>query len=485
MSARLAFHVGICLLLGLGPRGDGPGIGAAAEEEKDDAIPDKVGAEVHMSKDERKLLKKVECQMCKAIIREMHIEVVKHGMTKGGWGSETQVWETSNAMCLAMLQKYKLDMAKGKMEKKAEDEDEQMSMGATGADPAQVMRAMLVLKMGCSHWLEDYGSETSGFIYKSVTENITTPDEAASSFCTLNMNQCGKGSKEKKRIEREKEKVREAKRKELRAEEDKREAKIREENPFDKLPKDSQAGLMRMLEQARDDPLHYMEDSAQARIKQGQKDLVCDVCYAAIEQVHSEVAKRPKSMQREYDILSFADGVCEGGKDLSVPPYFGIDPPPLPPLWTDRYRPKLHKKSNKYILKSIGKKASKKRNAWRALTVDGKHKPPPSQEYEGDMMMTMSCKDAVEPAKIVEELSIQIARCLKGTSVKKGTDCEKQALAVAQVVCKSVDDSPCTFTPKLIGEEVKDETDASSPDTEKAEEPRTTTEQASKNKQEL
>ena len=32
------------------------------------------------------------------------------------------------------------------------------------------MRAMLVLKMGCQRWLEDYGGDTSGFVYKSVKD---------------------------------------------------------------------------------------------------------------------------------------------------------------------------------------------------------------------------------------------------------------------------------------------------------------------------
>ena len=34
------------------------------------------------------------------------------------------------------------------------------------------MRAMLVLKMGCQQWLEDYGGDTSGFVYKSVKDPL-------------------------------------------------------------------------------------------------------------------------------------------------------------------------------------------------------------------------------------------------------------------------------------------------------------------------
>ena len=31
---------------------------------------------------------------------------------------------------------------------------------------------MLVLKMGCQQWLEDYGGDTSGFVYKSVKDPL-------------------------------------------------------------------------------------------------------------------------------------------------------------------------------------------------------------------------------------------------------------------------------------------------------------------------
>ena len=32
------------------------------------------------------------------------------------------------------------------------------------------MRSMLVFKMGCQQWLEDYGGDTSGYVYKSVKD---------------------------------------------------------------------------------------------------------------------------------------------------------------------------------------------------------------------------------------------------------------------------------------------------------------------------
>lgn len=450
MAARLLARSGFCLLAGLAFPGYGPGLIALADE--DEAIPDKVGAEVHLSKQERGTLKKVECTMCKAIIREMHAEVKKHKMVEKGWGSESQVIETSNAMCLAMLQKYKLDLEREKIEKKAEDEDEEMAM-QSGGNPQLAMRGMLVLKMGCQFWLEDYGSDTSGFIYRRVADDIGSPDASAKEFCNEIMSQCGKGKKEAEKKKKEKSKEQEQKRREMRKIEDKEEAKREEDNPFKNLPKDSMAGMQRMLEMSRDDPLGFMEESAKLRIQQGQKDLRCGVCRAALEQVHEDVAKRPKSMRAEFDILPFAETMCEGGKDLSVPGYFGIEPPPLPPLWTDKYRAKLNKKSNKFQLKSFPKKAAKKRRAWRKLTPEGQQKPPPQEEHEADMMMTLSCKDVMEPARMTEVLYEKMVACGSG----KEATCDA-ALATARQTCRDVDDAACIYD----SEEVKETSDESS-----------------------
>ena len=45
-----------------------------------------------------------------------------------------------------------------------------MASAAEAGRQGDFMRAMLVLKMGCQHWLEDHGGDTSGFVYKSVKD---------------------------------------------------------------------------------------------------------------------------------------------------------------------------------------------------------------------------------------------------------------------------------------------------------------------------
>merc|ERR1712085_34088 len=103
-------------------------------------------------------------------------------MTQKGVGSESQVWETSNAICLALLQKHRLDLsgASPKLEEKTEDDETLFERGGQGPD---FMKNMLVLKMGCSQWLEDYGGDMVGFIYKSVKGSLHDPEAAATEYC--------------------------------------------------------------------------------------------------------------------------------------------------------------------------------------------------------------------------------------------------------------------------------------------------------------
>ena len=198
------------------------------------------------------------------------------------------------------------------------------------------------------------------------------------------------------------------------------EEKRKKEDPMQSLPDDSKFGIQRLLEMARDDPLHYMDEATKARVRTARTDLRCDVCRRVLEETASEVIPKPKSLRSEHDILVAMEGICVGGPDLSIPNYFGIEPPPLPAEWTDRWRPKLDKKSGRYVLKASSKKVKQRRDKWRSLAKEGKQQPPDSDEAEQDTqipirslndsecvvsetwellmlkdtMLTLTCKDA-------------------------------------------------------------------------------------------
>ncbi|CAK9077108.1 unnamed protein product [Durusdinium trenchii] len=269
----------------------------------------------------------------------MHAEVARHSMISKGVGSEDQVWETSNAMCLALLQKYQLNLGSEPSLQKKEEDDEMALMAAAAEAGRQhdFMRAMLVLKMGCQQWLEDYGGDTSGFIFKSVKEGSQSPAGAAKEFC-VRARQCGK-AKDRKKQQKAKEKERLKQRMKMAEEAERKEAEQRKDDPMSSLPEDSKLGIQRMLEMARDDPLHYLEDDAKERVQKARHDLRCSVCGTILQDAFQTLKARPKSLQSEHEILTIMEKICEGGADRSLPSYFGIDPPPLPPRWTDHWRP--------------------------------------------------------------------------------------------------------------------------------------------------
>ncbi|CAK0844309.1 unnamed protein product [Prorocentrum cordatum] len=408
-------------------------------QESDDPIPDKVGVQVHLSKTERGALKKLECQMCKAILSEMYEEVAKHDMAAKG---ESHIWETSNAICLAMLQKWKLDLKRQALERKPEGEEDSDAMANSG-DPEAFMRSMLVLKMGCSEWVEDYGGETSGFIYKAVRDRKESASAAAvaQEFCASSVGQCGKESKAKRQKAKEKDRARLKERADkLRVQEEKL-IKEKAKDPFAGLPQESQLGLQQLLQQARDDPMAMMDEEAKRKVNKARVDLRCDVCRAVLGEVHQEVQKRPKTMRSETDMLPLFEGACEGGKDLSVPAYFGIEPPPLAPVWTDRVRPYLTKKTKRWTLRPFPSEvAAQERRAWRKKAATGQAKPPGDVQSEEDMMMTLACKDTLDAARMTESLFAQMQAC--GSQDEPACDA---ALASARLICRSAADEPCTY----------------------------------------
>ena len=158
---------------------------------------------------------------------------------------------------------------------------------------------------------------------------------------------------------------------------EKKEEELRKEDPMSSLPEDSKFGLQRMLELARDDPLHYMEDDAKERVRRGRSELRCAVCNIVLQEAFATLTAQPRGLQSEHDILNSMEKSCDGGPDVSIPSYFGVDPPSLPPTWTDRWRPTL--KMGRYALRPF---KSSKRQKWRRLAASGKQKPLQMEENE-------------------------------------------------------------------------------------------------------
>lgn len=198
--------------------------------------------------------------------------------------------------------------------------------------------------------------------------------------------------------------------------------------------------MQQMLEFARDNPLHLMNDSEKQRVMKGRHELRCGVCHAIFETVHSQVSARSKTERREHDILHLFEDICEGEPDLSVPNYFNVEPPRLPPQWTDVYRPFLNRDTKRHHLRGIPKAAAKKRQEWRANVRMGKQQKQSPKDFQDDMMLTLSCRDVVEPERMAQALFVQMIAC--GDVVGAANSC-RASLAAAIEVCKDVNGSVC------------------------------------------
>merc|ERR1712107_237344 len=83
-----------------------------------------------------------------------------------------------------------------------------MGLGLADQDAHSVLRMMLVLKIGCQNWVEDYGGDISGFVYRKVKDGLMTADLAAKKFCDEQTNQCSSDKTRRRDIERKKEQER-------------------------------------------------------------------------------------------------------------------------------------------------------------------------------------------------------------------------------------------------------------------------------------
>jgi hypothetical protein len=90
-----------------------------------------------------------------------------------------------------------------------------------------------------------------------------------------------------------------------------------------------------MLLQEQNNPSSMMTPSNKIRFNSASTSLLCPVCNALVEHV---METEPKYiLQSEAELIIKLEQLCIGPKDTSVPVLLGIAPPPLPPLWTDKY----------------------------------------------------------------------------------------------------------------------------------------------------
>ena len=106
----------------------------------------------------------VRVPMCRAVIREMHIEIHKHALRKNG---EDDIYETVPAICLAIIQNYTLSSTPAphntwtltKRTVKLDDDDD--------AAPSDFVNLM-TLKQVCELFTEEHQQELSEMMYRAT-----------------------------------------------------------------------------------------------------------------------------------------------------------------------------------------------------------------------------------------------------------------------------------------------------------------------------
>ena len=118
--------------------------------------------------------------MCRAIVREMHIEIHKHKLRKNG---EDDIYDTVPAICMAIVQNYTLTATAPphrsfSLRKRAVklDDDEDAS-----SDPA-TFQHLVTLKNACEGFTEEFQQEMSELMYKAAMLSDIEP--VVEEFCT-------------------------------------------------------------------------------------------------------------------------------------------------------------------------------------------------------------------------------------------------------------------------------------------------------------
>eukprot|EP01062_Namystynia_karyoxenos_P080074 TRINITY_DN8567_c0_g1_i6.p1 TRINITY_DN8567_c0_g1~~TRINITY_DN8567_c0_g1_i6.p1 ORF type:complete len:425 (+),score=165.90 TRINITY_DN8567_c0_g1_i6:82-1356(+) len=119
-------------------------------------------------------------EMCKAVISEMHAEVLKHNLRKDG---EDEIFETAGmAICLGVVQNYIFEerqSGKWALRRKTPSEKEAEEEGGLASMPIE---GMMLVKEACFAFCDELQQEISEMTYKRVGQG-QTPEQIAADFC--------------------------------------------------------------------------------------------------------------------------------------------------------------------------------------------------------------------------------------------------------------------------------------------------------------
>ena len=388
------------------------------------------------------IIKQAQCATCRALFSELTLEVLRHNLHIQG---EEEILDSVEAACLGVVQNYTISTPLSSSPVSSwvifSPESERMEKAENNGekDMMTTIQNAILMKDACAYTGEHVGMEISEGVWKEVQLQLkgeTNLTENAITFCNSIEDS---GCKRPKKIKKNKNKNKNKNKKRTKNKTNKSpttSTKQRKtntptttpdlnDNQYDQYAEvlqklDADGSISRMLRDEQDDPSSMMSPVDKARFYKASAALECMICKAVVATV---MQTQPKYvLQSESELIPIIEKICIGPDDTSVPVLLGIAPPPLPPLWTDKYYIEERKEDNQWYLKTRypkEKKYKKKKNGKKLKKKIGKpvvkrsknikkyRNSMTSEDHFEKVTMVQACKNVV---KAKEDVIAQYVR---------------------------------------------------------------------------
>ena len=303
-----------------------------------------LGTKVRSRNKTYKVEDSTDLEMCKAVVREMHTELIKHNMKEAG---EDNIFDTAGmAICLGVVQNYTFAKVEGKkswklLRKEGNDNEALESFVGGGGDMGQseeLVEGLLLTKTACMIFCEELQMEISEVMYSRVHE--ATGDKIADEFCPQAVRPVKERVQKYVPLPTSREKA-------------KKDPMASMQDLLDK--RDPGGAISEMLEQEAFYPEQMLDPPLPEEVKRATADLTCQVCKAAVRQAHAKVKEVEKTpafkdkWQRQALVAEVVNPICHGKDKLRLEQGYYPTVPGNPPEWGEDYY--IVKKDAQYSLK--------------------------------------------------------------------------------------------------------------------------------------
>jgi|EP00505_MAST-04D_sp_SCG-Rhode-Island_P001600 hypothetical protein len=344
------------------------------------------------------------CGVCKALARELHLEVLRHDLNAGG---EEDILDSAEAACLGVVRNYTIVGVGAAAKVLHSPEEDRIAAGYK----TDVMETALLVKHVCEQVSDEVSMELSEAVWRGVVRG-NEPGKTATDLCVNRTELCAPSARvfaKKKKEENDEKKKQTPKKKNAMDIDPNTEEGMRE--MFEKL--DADGSITAMLQKEQDEPEMMLPEKDQQDVKQASGEILCSTCVALIQGTVTAGKRSPggRALRSEADLERIVEKICEGPPDPVAShsaSLLGISPPPLPPSWTGRYKVVRAKSTGRWELRKRSKPLSNSKSMDR--------KRWSSKIAKDKFTMTKACKLVVNMHE--DRLSEGLFRMLQALPTK-------------------------------------------------------------------